>query len=327
MFNFIRRINRNRRRPRVFRPRINFNVFEDFVFKEKFRIHRATFEYILNALGARLEHLTHRNHCLSPTQQILCALHWMGSGCQYHVIADAHGIHKSTVQRCVKRVSLAVTETLFCEWVRWPAENCRSIAEQFSLVSDFAPVIAGIMDGTLISINSPTQHENLYVDRHGRHSINTLMVCGPNYEFFFLSAKWPGSTHDSRVLRTSTLYREWQNGWRPFPGAVILGDSAYSLQNWLITPNIPHNIERNEAVTRFLRIFRSTRRLVENSFAIVKGKFLCLKYLRLQPTAACRIIQTAVTLHNIEIANGSENYVPYYEGMREFVFINVLSNI
>ena len=47
------------------------------------------------------------------------------------------------------------------------------------------------MDGSLIPIDAPTENEAAYVDRHGDHSINTMMVCGPNMEFFYVSARWP----------------------------------------------------------------------------------------------------------------------------------------
>jgi len=101
------------------------------------------------------------------------------------------------------------------------------------------PRICGIVDGSLIPIDAPHQNESAFVDRNGQHSINVMVVCGPNLEFFYASARWPGSVHDSRVLRCSTLAQQWENGWRPFTNGIILGDSGYGLRKWLITPNIP----------------------------------------------------------------------------------------
>jgi len=46
-----------------------------------------------------------------------------------------------------------------------------------------------------------------------------------------------GRCHDSRVLRESSLWTAFEEQkLSPFPGAVILGDSAYPLTEWLITP-------------------------------------------------------------------------------------------
>jgi hypothetical protein len=39
-----------------------------------------------------------------------------------------------------------------------------------------------------------------------------------------------------QVLRESSLWETFEGGARPFPGAVILGDSAYPNRDWLVTP-------------------------------------------------------------------------------------------
>ena len=46
----------------------------------------------------------------------------------------------------------------------------------------------------------------------------------------YVSARWPGRENDKRVLHNSTLYAAFEQGWRPFPGAVLLGDSGYSMK-------------------------------------------------------------------------------------------------
>lgn len=113
------------------------------------------------------------------------------------------------------------------------------------------------------------------MDRHGNHSKNTMVVCGPNLEFFYESTQWPGTVHDARVMWRSSSSREWENGWGPFPNAFLLGDSGYGLKTWLLTPNIPVEILRTDGLRRFLIAFKSTRRMVENSLGILKEKFTC----------------------------------------------------
>ena len=53
------------------------------------------------------------------------------------------------------------------------------------------------------------------------------------YKFLFLSAKFPGRVHDSRVLK-KTLAPKFDRGFRPFKDSIILADSAYSGSDWLI---------------------------------------------------------------------------------------------
>lgn len=302
---------RERRLHRVFRPRINLTFnFSNFVFKEKFRISRITAEYIINRVGGQLQPETRRNYALTPQEQLLCTLHWLGTGAQYHVNADAHGLSKATIHRCVNRVCHVLIHTFLGEEVRWPTASVQAIPQLFMRAAN-VPRVAGVVDGSLIKIDAPRDNEGAFVDRNGDHSINIMVVCGPNLEFFYASARWPGSVHDARVLRRSSLLQQWENGWRPFPHAVLLGDSGYGLRKWLITPNIPVEIPRTNALARFLRAFKSTRRLVENALGILKEKFPCLNHLRMQPVSACNIILSCIILHNIHKRLGSEVYEPY----------------
>lgn len=50
---------------------------------------------------------------------------------------------------------------------------------------------------------------------------------------------WPGSVHDARVLKNSEIYWLATNTDNKFPGNVhLLGDAAYPLLDWLLTPFI-----------------------------------------------------------------------------------------
>ncbi|PSN49840.1 hypothetical protein C0J52_08850 [Blattella germanica] len=119
------------------------------------------------------------------------------------------------------------------------------------------------------------------------------------------NANWPGSVHDSRVLRNTVISGHFEAGWRPFPGAVILGDSAYGLKEWLIPPlnRNPDNVVEQ----RFNRAHKMTRRIVENSIGILKERFPCLNNLRLKPRKAAKVVLACITLHNIACKIGIQN--------------------
>ncbi|XP_025405517.1 putative nuclease HARBI1 [Sipha flava] len=138
------------------------------------------------------------------------------------------------------------------------------------------PCIAGCIVGTLVNIDAPSINEEQFIDRHGKHSINVTMVCGPNHVFYALYAKWPGSVHDARVLRNTSIFVTFESGWQPFPGAVLLGDNAYALKEWLIPPR--HQNSNDEIEQRFNRKHKFTRRLIECSCGILKERFPCLNY-------------------------------------------------
>ncbi|KAF2892760.1 hypothetical protein ILUMI_13412 [Ignelater luminosus] len=49
-----------------------------------------------------------------------------------------HGLHKSTVQRCVQNVCQKIVTTLFPEEIRWPTgEALASLSQQFMAVAGF----------------------------------------------------------------------------------------------------------------------------------------------------------------------------------------------
>lgn len=103
------------RRRRLFLPRINFNL-EDPYFKEKFRMPKTCVEYLVERLGRFLLHPTNCNAALTPLQQILITLHWLGNGSQYHGAASMHGISKASVCRCVNNVCSRVARHLLCNF-------------------------------------------------------------------------------------------------------------------------------------------------------------------------------------------------------------------
>ena len=65
------------------------------------------------------------------------------------------------------------------------------------------------------------------------HSINVQAICDNKRKFMQVSAKWPGSINDSFILKTSNVWPAFENG--NYTG-ILLGDSAYTLRKWLMTP-------------------------------------------------------------------------------------------
>ncbi len=67
------------------------------------------------------------------------------------------------------------------------------------------PGVVGAIDGTHIKIIAPSVNENIYVNRKRYHSINTQVVFDAEYNILDVVPKWPGSTHDVRILNQSGL--------------------------------------------------------------------------------------------------------------------------
>ena len=195
------------KRRRNFRRRVNFcvtfpgTIGHDIEFKEKFRLSTECVAFLENRLGQALQHSSLRNMALSPRQQLLLFLRFVGTNGYYHLVADAHGVSKATVCRVVRRVSGLVLNELENEYIRWPG-NGIATAIQFQRKGGF-PCVAACIDGTHIEISAPSHYEQDYVNRYHTHSINCLAAAGPDYMIYFISSRWPGSVADARVLRNS----------------------------------------------------------------------------------------------------------------------------
>lgn len=88
----------------------------------------------------------------------------------------------------------------------------RNIAAKFQEKRDF-PGVIGAIDATHIQIQPPHEHPQTYMNRKSYHSIILQVVCLPYTTFSNCLSGWPGSVHDSRILKNSILWAEGQIVW------------------------------------------------------------------------------------------------------------------
>jgi hypothetical protein len=168
----------------------------DKVFRERYRVPRSVVDFLEERYKEKLKPETLRNKSLSARQQILIYLHFIGTNSFYHVERDVHGVGTNTVFRVVHKV----TEVLYADreaFIHWPA-NSSSVARKFYEIAGM-PSVCGAIDGSHIRVCPPKAVEESYVNRHHYHSLNVLMVCGPDLTVYYSNTRGPGRWHDSRV--------------------------------------------------------------------------------------------------------------------------------
>jgi hypothetical protein len=83
---------------------------------------------------------------------------------------------------------------------------------------------------------------------------------------------------------------------------IILGDSGYPCLPYLLTPYITTPTQSH---TKFNNSLCKTRVRIEQTFGILKKRFMCLsEKLRVTPEKACTITVACAVLHNIGIERG-----------------------
>ncbi|CAG2189723.1 HARBI1 [Mytilus edulis] len=228
-----------------------------------------------------LERGTNKETALSVEQQVMIALRFLEVD-HLQVVGDTMGFAKSTVSRVIDRVTDSLV-AMKDDFISWPDNQRKNVIRAGFYEKAGFPNVVGCIDGTHIRITGPSIDEPAFVNRKGFHSINVQAICDHEGRFTNISARWPGSAHDSHVFRTSAIGQHLENGYRGI-GQGVLQPAA----------------GRGQA--RFNRRHCSTRSTIERTFGIWKKRFHILgSEIRMKPDKACRIIIACGILHNIAI--------------------------
>lgn len=76
---------------------------------------------------------------------------------------------------------------------------------------------------------------------------------------------WPGCVHEARLLRNYEIYLKAEAGELLIPNFHTLGDNAYPLRNWLITP-FKNVGQLTRQQIKFNKRLSSIRQNVERAF-------------------------------------------------------------
>ncbi|KAJ8930400.1 hypothetical protein NQ314_016795, partial [Rhamnusium bicolor] len=189
-------------------------------------------------------------------------------------------------------------------YIKFPKspEEKERLSDDFFKVSGF-PSTLGCINGTSIPVITPSHKiKSTYVNRHDTLAITVQAICDHRKCFIDVFTGTPGKIHDSRVLKLSHVYKLLPN----ICGSNyhILGDSAYHIREWLLTPYRDFgNLDENER--QFNKTFCATRVLIENSFGILKSRFRQL--LQVQSVEKIsKFIFSCCVLHNLCIMNCDE---------------------
>ncbi|XP_052240754.1 putative nuclease HARBI1 [Dreissena polymorpha] len=200
---------------------------------DKNGIDRLNEEYV-DRLSSRT--LGQRN--VSALEKILVTLRYFASGDFQINDGDIPKLSQPSVSRAVSQFTemLANRETM-PRHISFPINmhDVTRVKTDFQGIANF-PNVVGVVDGTQVQIQASHVNEDAYVNRMGYHSIITQVIFNGQDSLSDLVARWPGSTHDSRILRESGVFQLFERGHVAGEHKYLLGDSGYPCKQWLLTP-------------------------------------------------------------------------------------------
>ena len=294
---------------------VEFDTFDDY-WKQEFHFSKCLFNDILHIVaGDMVKSDTNFRKAITIQKRVAIALWRLSTGNSFRSTAAVFGVGKSSAVYITKQFCNCIAKRA-CNFIKFPRnERETSIAlEKFSEICRI-PQAIGAIDATHVEIVAP---ENAPIDycRKQKFTINTQAVVDGKLKFMDVSTGFPGSIHDARVLRASSLYHTAERGDilnRPLAYVanqpvkpVIIGDGAYPLTSWLLKPYSDNGtLTRSEI--KYNRTLSSARSVVERAFGILKACWRCLlKRLDNRTRNVVDIIITCCVLHNICEENGDE---------------------
>uniref|UniRef100_A0A3Q3FP78 DDE Tnp4 domain-containing protein n=1 Tax=Kryptolebias marmoratus TaxID=37003 RepID=A0A3Q3FP78_KRYMA len=290
--------------------------FTDAQWLQNFRMSEQTFIYLCNKLCPALER-QHTTFChfafslnkLPLKKRVAIALWKLATGSEYRSVGHLFGVSIKTVCSCVQEFCAAAKTVLVPEQIRLPDEDRFREIAMYIKNRWGLPQCVGAIDGCHIPIIAPQHYHTVYFNRKGWHSIILQAVVDGKGIFWNLFAGLSGNSHDARVFRLSALSELASRG-NLFPphirnigtvatGYYILGDSAYSLLDWLLKP-FPDTGRLTSEQQFFNKKMCSAGVVVENAFGRLKGRWRCrLKRNDCNVELVKSMVLTCCALHNL----------------------------
>lgn len=187
-------------------------------------------------------------------------------------------------------------------------EQMRDVALQFASASN--GVISGCigaLDGWVVKILKPTRRDNVpdaqsFYSRKGYYGVNVQAIVDKKKKVLFRSILSRGAEHDSTAFKNSTLYKWLLAHWESLAtkGYYFIGDSAYSLKSFVLTPY--DNTLHGSAEDNFNYFHSSSRIAVECAFGEIDLRWgIFWKPLKFSLRINNKIIDACMRLHNFII--------------------------
>ena len=258
--------------------------------KELSECQKKTFQFILRRIHHTLKRQTLCEELISPAFRLGLSLYRLGRGDYFYTIAEMVGLAPCTVSTIVHEVNEAIVSCLWecCITIHMPKtqEDFKKKMLDMEELWQF-PFSWCAVDGCHIPIKCPPGGQESCKEYHNFKnffSIVLMSMVDARYRFIWGSCDYPGNSHDSIILQSTSLWSDIKEG-KVLPSftqeqenihipSLILGDSAFPFETFLMKP-YTHTVLTKEQRYFNYRLSRA-RMIVEGAYGQLKGRWRLL---------------------------------------------------
>jgi hypothetical protein len=268
-------------------------------FKRTFRMSRMAFSKLVDEIKNRWRRIygprsysAAMNYPGGIRRKVAVCLHFLSLESGLRVTASQFGMSVYSVWDQTNKVIQLINWDGNKGFIDLP-EEWSPIIQGFEEIAG-VPDIAAAVDGTHVLVNRPESAWLGLYNRKGLVSINVQGVVDHRGRFISASVK-PGACND-KTLWSDSFFGKNVRSIIPLCTRIV-GDSIYSLRPWFMIPYPFETVDKAEK--RYNYRLSKTRIIVERAFGWLKGKWRCLKHLRVHEIKdAANIVMAAMSLHN-----------------------------
>lgn len=292
--------------------------YSDSRFKATFRISKATFRYILERIRPDLERSLVVEEPISPECRLAICLYRLGRGDYPYTISEMSGLGVSTIRKIVMEVCEVIISKLWEEVSNHFPKTEGDFKEKMVDTEELwqFPCCWSAVDGCHIPISCPPGGQISNKEYHNFkifYSIVLMALVDAKCRFVWASAGFPGNSHDSVILQSTTVWQKITKGQTIPPIAkqigktnvspLIVGDSAFPFSTYLMKPYSRGILSEQQKYFNY-RLSRS-RMVAESAFGQLKSRWRIL-YRKCECSKdTVKVFALAcVVLHNICIERG-----------------------
>eukprot|EP00112_Aurelia_sp_Birch-Aquarium-sp1_P010870 Seg2301.2 transcript_id=Seg2301.2/GoldUCD/mRNA.D3Y31 product="Protein ALP1-like" protein_id=Seg2301.2/GoldUCD/D3Y31 len=265
-------------------------TYSDDRFKKTFRVSKRTFNFLLSHIREELQRETVCEEPVSPECRLAICLYRLGRGDYIYTIAEMVGLGQSTVTTIINEVNKAIVKYMWTECV---SSHMPATEEQFKeKILDMEelwqfPFSWAAVDGCHIPIKCPPGGNEACKEFHNFKnffSVVLMPLVDAKYRFIWGSCGFPGNSHDSIILQSTSLWKNIKDGLllpnfmqredNVLIPPILLGDSAFPFETWLMKPFSKAVLSKEE--TNFNYRLSRARMVVEGAYGQLKGRWRLL---------------------------------------------------